>query len=285
MPRYVCATCAAQFPDADAPPERCPICERRAPVRPRGRPALDHLRRARADPSQRAARGLRADRRRHGAVAGDRPARAARPARRALRDVGLHHLLRRRGGRRDRAPRRPRGDRDLAPALLLGDGRLGGALATARCCCTPTTSSGSRAPTRAIELWTGETRELGDGLTLLRCGGHFAGGTVLHWRDGAGGAGALLSGDIVQVIPDHTHVGFMYSYPNLIPLPEASVAAHRRRARALRVRGHLRRVVGAPRAPRREGHRAALGGALRARAAGRIGALEPSRPHLSLSGV
>ena len=47
---------------------------------------------------------------------------------------------------------------------------------------------------------------------------------MLHWRDGAGGAGALLSGDIVQVIPDHTHVGFMYSYPNLIPLPEAAVA-------------------------------------------------------------
>ena len=47
---------------------------------------------------------------------------------------------------------------------------------------------------------------------------------MLHWRDGAGGAGALLSGDIVQVIPDRTHVGFMYSYPNLIPLPEAAVA-------------------------------------------------------------
>ena len=27
MPRYVCATCAAQFPDADAPPSECPICE------------------------------------------------------------------------------------------------------------------------------------------------------------------------------------------------------------------------------------------------------------------
>ena len=47
---------------------------------------------------------------------------------------------------------------------------------------------------------------------------------MLHSRDAAGGAGALLSGDIVQVIPDHTHVGFMYSYPNLIPLPEATVA-------------------------------------------------------------
>jgi hypothetical protein len=47
---------------------------------------------------------------------------------------------------------------------------------------------------------------------------------MLHWPDGAGGAGALLSGDIVQVIPDVTHVGFMYSYPNLIPLPERAVA-------------------------------------------------------------
>ena len=26
MPRFVCATCAAQFPDTDAPPEQCPIC-------------------------------------------------------------------------------------------------------------------------------------------------------------------------------------------------------------------------------------------------------------------
>jgi hypothetical protein len=73
-------------------------------------------------------------------------------------------------------------------------------------------------PDDAIELWSGETRELGDGLTLIRCGGHFAGGTVLHRDDGT-----LLSGDIVQVIPDRTHVSFMYSYPNLIPLPEAEI--------------------------------------------------------------
>jgi hypothetical protein len=73
-------------------------------------------------------------------------------------------------------------------------------------------------PDDAIELWSGDTRELGGGLTLIRCGGHFAGGTVLHRDDGT-----LLSGDIVQVIPDRTHVSFMYSYPNYIPLPEAEV--------------------------------------------------------------
>jgi hypothetical protein len=78
-------------------------------------------------------------------------------------------------------------------------------------------------PDPAVELWDGEIRELAHGLTLIRCGGHFPGGTVLHWRTGAGGRGALLSGDVVQVIPDRRHVGFMYSYPNLIPLPAAAV--------------------------------------------------------------
>jgi glyoxylase-like metal-dependent hydrolase (beta-lactamase superfamily II) len=78
-------------------------------------------------------------------------------------------------------------------------------------------------PDPAIELWEGETKEIGEGLTLVRCGGHFAGGTVLHWAGGAGGRGVLLSGDIVQVIPDRSHVSFMYSYPNLIPLPASSV--------------------------------------------------------------
>ena len=78
-------------------------------------------------------------------------------------------------------------------------------------------------PDPAVELWHGERKELGDGLTLVRLGGHFAGGTVLHWAGGAGGRGALLSGDIVQVVPDRTHVAFMYSYPNLIPLPVATV--------------------------------------------------------------
>jgi hypothetical protein len=80
-------------------------------------------------------------------------------------------------------------------------------------------------PDPAVELWEGERKVLGHGLTLLRCGGHFAGGTVLHHASGADGAGALLSGDIVQVIPDRSHVSFMYSYPNLIPLPPPAVTA------------------------------------------------------------
>ena len=78
-------------------------------------------------------------------------------------------------------------------------------------------------PGEEIEFWEGEQKDLFGGLTLLRLGGHFAGGAVLHWTQGAEGRGALLTGDIVQVVPDRRFVSFMYSYPNPIPLPAEEV--------------------------------------------------------------
>ena len=39
----------------------------------------------------------------------------------------------------------------------------------------------------SIMFWEGETHRLSDALTLIRCGGHFDGGTMLHWADGAAG--------------------------------------------------------------------------------------------------
>lgn len=75
----------------------------------------------------------------------------------------------------------------------------------------------------SLRFWEGETLALHDDITLIRCGGHFEGGTVLHWPAGAEGAGVLLSGDILQVVPDRRHVSFMRSYPNLIPLSARAV--------------------------------------------------------------
>ncbi len=80
-------------------------------------------------------------------------------------------------------------------------------------------------PDSVLHFWEGETQSLQKGITLIRCGGHFAGGTVLHWEQGAEGKGVLLTGDIIQVVPDRGFVSFMYSYPNLIPLPAAAVEA------------------------------------------------------------
>jgi hypothetical protein len=75
----------------------------------------------------------------------------------------------------------------------------------------------------AICHWHGETFEIAQGINLLRLGGHFPGGTVLHWPGGAKGRGALLSGDIVQVAADLSRVSFLWSYPNMMPLAAGSV--------------------------------------------------------------
>jgi hypothetical protein len=74
-----------------------------------------------------------------------------------------------------------------------------------------------------IQFWEGTTLPLWDRLTLINCGGHFDGGTVLHWPAGARGNGALLSGDIITVVQDRRYVSFMRSYPNLIPLGPAAI--------------------------------------------------------------
>lgn len=73
-------------------------------------------------------------------------------------------------------------------------------------------------PDPAIEFWSGETLPLNASCTLIRCGGHFEGGTVLHWTQGA-----ILTGDIITVVADRRYVTFMYSYPNLIPLNARAV--------------------------------------------------------------
>ncbi len=78
-------------------------------------------------------------------------------------------------------------------------------------------------PDPRIELWDGERRELGNGLTLINTGGHFEGATVLHWAGGGGGEGALLVGDICGVVPDRRYVTFLWSYPNRVPLPARAI--------------------------------------------------------------
>jgi hypothetical protein len=77
-------------------------------------------------------------------------------------------------------------------------------------------------PSRRIELFD-ETVEPVPGITVARIGGHFDGAAVLHWPAGSGGRGALLTGDTVTVVPDRDWVSFMWSYPNLIPLDEATI--------------------------------------------------------------
>ena len=79
-----------------------------------------------------------------------------------------------------------------------------------------------RRPDDVIRFWRG-TQEVLPGVTLVQCGGHFPGSAVLHWADGAGGRGAILTGDTIRVNTDRKTVSFMRSFPNLIPLPPRSI--------------------------------------------------------------
>ncbi len=78
-------------------------------------------------------------------------------------------------------------------------------------------------PDSAFVFWEGETQQMMNSITLIRCGGHFEGSDVLHWAQGAEGRGALLTGDTMQVAQDKRYVSFMYSYPNMIPLNQRAV--------------------------------------------------------------
>ena len=78
-------------------------------------------------------------------------------------------------------------------------------------------------PHASIMAWTGDSHRVSDDIILIRTGGHFAGGTVMHWRAGAEGRGALLTGDVAMVAADRRSLSFMYSFPNYIPLNATSV--------------------------------------------------------------
>jgi hypothetical protein len=70
-----------------------------------------------------------------------------------------------------------------------------------------------------VRTWNG-LEKINEDMTLIECGGHFPGASVLHWNKGAG---ALLVGDTIQVTPTRRTVSFMYSYPNMIPLPQRGI--------------------------------------------------------------
>jgi hypothetical protein len=221
MERFICVACGTQYPDAPAPPEGCPICLDPRQYVPAAGQRWTTLAELRADHAN-------AVREENGLVAiGTEPQVA----------IGQRALL---------VPYRGANllwdcvtllDDETAAAVEARGGLAAIAISHPHYYATmvewahrfdcPIHLHAADAewvmrPDPAVVHWDGETLALGDGLTLIRCGGHFRGGTVLHRAEGGG---ALLSGDIVQVVPDRSHVAFMWSYPNLVPLPAATVRA------------------------------------------------------------
>jgi hypothetical protein len=219
MERFICVTCGTQFADSESAPSRCPICED-----PRQYVPLEGQRWTTME-------RLAAGHRNRIAPEGDLVGVGTEPAfaigqRALLVPFGGSNLLwdcvslldeptaadvERRGG--------------LAAIAISHPHYYSSMVEWARRFHCPIHLHAADAhwvmrPDPAVRHWDGETLDLGDGLTLVRGGGHFPGATILHRADGAG---SLLTGDVIQVIPDRSHVGFMWSYPNLVPLPAAEV--------------------------------------------------------------
>ena len=220
MEAFICATCGTQYPPADDPPDGCPIClDERQYVGHEGQrwTTMAELARDHGNRTEALEPGLLG--------IGTEPSFAI--GQRALLVDGLLWdcitLL-----------------DDATVAAVESSGRIGTIAIShphyysgmvewaerfdARVLLHEADREWVMRPSERIEFWSGERRQVSDALELVRLGGHFDGGTVCVWRAGAGGKGALLSGDIVQVVSDRDWVSFMYSYPNLIPLPAREVA-------------------------------------------------------------
>ncbi len=222
MPAFICNACGTQFPPSPSPPEACQICadERQfVPASGQSWTTLEDLRKLHSNKFRRLAPGLMTIETTPSFAIGQRAILVRTPGGNvlwdciALLDEATIELLQGLGGLSAIAISHPH----YYTTMAEWSRAFGGVpiyLHTAD-------REWLMLPDPAVQFWEGDTRTIGPGLTLIRLGGHFAGGTVLHWANWEG-RGVLLSGDILQVVPSR-HVSFMYSYPNLIPVSAATV--------------------------------------------------------------
>jgi hypothetical protein len=223
MPAFICTACGTQYTPSKAPPDGCPVCidERQfVPSSGQSWTSLEGLRSAHSNKFRRLAPGLTTIETTPAFGIGQRAILAHTPAGNvlwdciALIDDATVDLVNGLGGVKAIAISHPH----YYTAMVEWSRALGGVPIHLHAA----DREWVMRPDPAVRFWEGDTKAIGPSVTLVRLGGHFAGGTVLHWADWEQGRGALLSGDILQVVPSG-HVSFMWSYQNLIPLPAATV--------------------------------------------------------------
>ncbi len=229
MENFICVQCGTQFSETVEPPPRCPICEdERQFVRHAGqewttlkRLATDHRNRLEEEAPRLLGIGTEPE-----FAIGQRALLLQSPGGNLLWDcitlLDDHTIaeVNSRGGIRAIAISHPHFYSSMVEWAECFDAQIFLHAADREWVMRPA-DAGSR-----IQFWEGTIFSLWDDLTLINCGGHFEGGTVLHWpaaSRGGGSKGALLTGDIITVVQDHCYVSFMRSYPNLIPLGAAAI--------------------------------------------------------------
>ena len=223
MIAWICRTCGTQFTPSDAPPAVCPICEdERQYIGYGGQQwtTLDELRGLHTNRIERVEPGLTGIGSTPTFAIGQRALLVQTPEGNllwdciTLLDEATVAAVRELGGMRAIAISHPH-----YYATMVEWANIFGATIYLHADEAPYVMR----PDPAVRFWQGERLPLFGGLTLIRCGGHFAGAQVAHWPAGADGKGVLLTGDIIMVAQDRRYVSFMYSYPNLIPLAARAV--------------------------------------------------------------
>ncbi|HZO91635.1 MAG TPA: hypothetical protein VFB38_25155 [Chthonomonadaceae bacterium] len=224
MPNFICVQCGVQFTETERPPEHCPICaDERQYINPNGQAwtTLEDLRTDHRSVLQEHEPGLMGIGTEPHFAIGQRALLVQSPGGNilwdciSLMDDAAVEAVRARGGLSAIAISHPH----FYAAMVEWSRAFGGVPIYLHAADREWVMRSDP----AIAYWEGETQALGEGLTLIHCGGHFAGSTALHWAGGAEGRGALLTGDTLQVVADRRYVSFMYSYPNLIPLPAPAI--------------------------------------------------------------
>lgn len=223
MPLFVCTACGTQFPESATPPANCRICDEERQFVPTGGQGWTTLAQSAAGHSngfrQLEPGILSIETRPHFAI-GQRALLVETPGGNvlwdciALLDAATIKLIKGLGGLKAVAISHPHYYTTMVEWARAFD-------------CPVYLHAADREwvsrPDKTIQHWDGETRTLWDGVTLIRCGGHYPGGTVLHWAGGAAGRGVVCAGDILFITQDRQWVSFMRSYPNYIPLSKREV--------------------------------------------------------------
>ena len=224
MPAFICNTCGTQYAPSEKPPSACPICDdERQYVTPAGQSwtTLDVLGKRCMNAIRELEPGLISITTQPAFGIGQRAQLLRTPHGNilwdciALIDRATIEMINAMGGIKGIAISHPHYYTTMVEwSMVFGDAPIHLHTADRQWVMRPHPS---------VRHWTGETHELRPGATLIRCGGHFAGGTVMHVAREASGNGALFAGDVIAVNMDRASVTFMYSYPNYIPLSASSV--------------------------------------------------------------
>lgn len=224
MPKYLCVTCGTQYPERATPPERCLICEDdRQYVNPQGQQwtTLEAERGKHTTSLTEIAPGITAVATEPKLGIGERAYLIQTPQGNVIWDLVAYfdqaavEEIRKRGEVCAIAISHPH----FFTTMADWSAALGGVPIYLHADHQPWVVR----PHESVRYWDGETHELLPAVTLIRCGGHFPGSSVLHWAAADDGAGALFSGDTIKVVADTRWATFMYSYPNSIPLDELTV--------------------------------------------------------------